>query len=69
MTLMPDHRRREPKDAWWHLSPLVVREFLGILGFEDSRVTFHSQQHSGRPTPMFTVIAHRTKPSTQVIGR
>ena len=69
MTLMPDYRRREPKDAWWHLSPLVVREFLGILGFEESRVTFHSQQHAGRPTPMFTVIARRTKPSTQVVGR
>jgi SAM-dependent methyltransferase len=69
LTLLPDYRRREPKDAWWQLSPNVVRELLGILGFEDSRVALHSQQHSGRPMPMFTVVARRTKPSTQVVGR
>ena len=69
MTLMPDYRRREPKDAWWHLSPLIVREFLGILGFEDSRVRFHDQRHAGGTTPMFTVVARRTQRSTQVVGR
>jgi len=68
MTLMPDYRRREPKDGWWYLSPLIVQEFLGILGFEDSRVTLHQQLHEGRPTPMYTVVARRTQPSTQVAG-
>jgi hypothetical protein len=63
MTFIPDYRRREPKDAWWHLSPAVIREFLGVLGFEDSRVSFHTQLHERRPTPMFTVVANRTRAS------
>jgi hypothetical protein len=69
MTFIPDYRRREPKDAWWHLSPAIIRQFLGVLGFEDSRVTFHSQLHERRATPMFTVVANRTRASTQVAAR
>jgi hypothetical protein len=67
MKFIPDYRRREPKDAWWHLSPVIVREFLGVLGFEDSRVTFHTQLHGRRATPMFTVVANRTRASTEVV--
>jgi SAM-dependent methyltransferase len=63
MTFIPDYRRRAPKDAWWHLSPAVIREFLGVLGFEDSRESFHTQLHEGRATPMFTVVANRTRAS------
>lgn len=68
LTYLPDYRRREPKDAWWQLSPAIVCEFVGVLGFEKSRVVFHTQRYNGRETPMFTVVGERTRPATHVMG-
>lgn len=59
MAFVPDYRRGEPKDGWWHLAPPIVCEFLGVLGFENTQVSYHTQPHRGQPTPMFTVVGHR----------
>jgi hypothetical protein len=33
---------------------------LGILGFQDTTVSFHAQRFKGREITMFTVVGRRT---------
>jgi SAM-dependent methyltransferase len=57
---LPDGRRCEPKVVWWYFSPGVIRRMIGVLGFEDAAVSYHTQTFQGRPMPMFTVVGRRT---------
>jgi hypothetical protein len=68
MVFAPDFRRHEPKDAWWYLSPALLAEFLGMLGFGETRVTWHEQQHLGKPTPLFTVVGKRVAAGCDVLA-
>jgi SAM-dependent methyltransferase len=52
--------------GWWELTPGIVRQFLAVLGFEDSRVTYHSQVFEGRRRLMFTLVGHRTQAAATV---
>ncbi len=56
----PDYRRVKPWDSWWFLPPRVVKEFLGVLGFEDTRVSHHVQRFYNRPCLAYTVVGRRT---------
>lgn len=56
----PDFRRCEPRETWWVLGPEVLRQFLGVLGFEEVTVTYHRQPFRGRPVSLCTVVARRT---------
>ena len=47
--------------AWWSYPPAVICQFLGVLGFEDTAVTEHSQIFKGKETRMYTVVGQRTK--------
>jgi SAM-dependent methyltransferase len=50
----------ERNDTWWSLTPELVRRFLGVLGFGDTRTTFHRQaSRRGRPR-LFTIVGRRT---------
>jgi hypothetical protein len=53
-------------NSWWQFSPAVIRRMLGVLGFEESKTSFHSHQlnFQGESTkiPLFTVVAQRTAP-------
>ncbi len=69
MVFAPDFRRHEPKDAWWHLSPPLLEEFLGMLGFEETRVTWHEQQHRGKPTRLFTIVGRRVTAASDGNGQ
>lgn len=60
MRFLPEWRGSERADGWWRLSPEIVAAFLGVLGFEDTKVTYHNQLYKGRRHPMFTVVGHRT---------
>ena len=64
MLFLPDARTGESNAMWWYLTPAVVRRFLAVLGFEESRVTFHEQLYLGAGRPiwvdMYTVVARRT---------
>lgn len=62
MAFLPDFRQAAPLETWWRLTPEIVQRFVGILGFEDSTVTFHTQKYNGREEPLFTVVARRTRP-------
>ncbi|MDQ6880359.1 MAG: hypothetical protein M3082_22175 [Candidatus Dormibacteraeota bacterium] len=43
LRFLPDWRTSEPKDTWWRLSPQTIQEFVGVLGFEQTSVTYHYQ--------------------------
>ena len=60
MRFNPDWRTGQDPDGWWRLSPELVVDFLGVLGFERSEVTYHTQIYRRRPRRMFTVVGHRT---------
>lgn len=55
----PRARKQHPKDAWWFLSPGLVAEFLHILGFPHTQITYHCQRFGGRNLKLFTVMGRR----------
>jgi len=61
MYFKPDFRTVEPKETWWHLPPEIIVAFLGILGFEDTAVSFHQQRHSWGVAKLYTVVGRRTR--------
>jgi hypothetical protein len=60
MRFLPDWRTAQNPDGWWRLSPDLVVAFLGVLGFEETRISYHSQLYKGQARPMFTVVGRRT---------
>ena len=60
MQFLPNYHKGEPKCTWWGLTPEVVLEFLGVLGFRDARVTYHEQRYRGGREKLYTIVAHRT---------
>jgi hypothetical protein len=63
MTFLPRFETGEPRDTWWSLGPEIVRRFIGVLGFEDTRITYHTQLFRGSRRLMYTVVGRRTKPA------
>ena len=63
MRFKPRWARPGPWETWWDLPPRLVVEVLGVLGFERASVTTHSQLLGGKPMPMYTVVAQRTRPT------
>lgn len=57
---LPDARLGGPKETWWLLTPDVIKQMLGVLGYSRCEVSYHVQRFEQRPHPMFTVLAHRT---------
>jgi hypothetical protein len=57
---LPNARQKEPYDAWWILSPKLVSEYLQILGFEHTRISFHEQRYRDRKIKLFTVVGQRS---------
>ena len=62
---LPRAGSREPNDTWWILSPALVSEYLRILGFENTRVSFHQQLFGGRKVKLFTVVGRRSGPAAR----
>ena len=56
---LPDAAARAPRDSWFRLSPQAVAQMVGVLGFTESSVSFHTQIYDGLPQHMFTVVARR----------
>jgi hypothetical protein len=61
MTFLPHQRGHRHAGTWWALSPALIKRFLGILGFEATRVSFHRQLFRGHTRLLFTVVGRRTK--------
>lgn len=60
MKFMPQWQTCQSKETWWRLSPEVVTQFLGVLGFEKVEVTHHTQKCGRGTGRLFTVVGHRT---------
>jgi hypothetical protein len=67
MLFLPDAKDRKHDATWWMLPPQLVKRFLGVLGFEDTRLSYHSQPYEGSRRLLYTVVGRRTKPAPQVI--
>jgi SAM-dependent methyltransferase len=63
MTFLPEHQTHRHGGTWWELSPAVIRRFLGVLGFEKTRVRYHRQLFQGETRLLFTVVGQRTRPA------
>lgn len=63
LMFLPRWRKGAPFDGWWYLSPAIVAEFLGILGFGEATVTYHRQLFLGEPRDLYTIVARRTGPT------
>ena len=63
MRFKPRFAKNRPWETWWDLPPRLIVEFLGVLGFERTVVTYHTQYLLGRRMPMYTVVGTRTKPT------
>ena len=58
--LLPDSKTVEPKDTWWDIRPEWVVRAIGVLGFEDVKINYHTQKYEGRDIPLYTVVGRRT---------
>src|SRR5437667_328088 len=65
ISFLPDFRRVQPRESWWHLTPAVIKQMIGVLGFEDATVRYHVQRFAGKRKPLFTVVGRRTVPLPQ----
>ncbi|MBV9999030.1 MAG: methyltransferase domain-containing protein [Verrucomicrobia bacterium] len=57
---LPDSTTVEPKDAWWDVRPGWAMRALGVLGFEDVQVKYHTQMYNGKIEQLYTVVGKRT---------
>jgi SAM-dependent methyltransferase len=52
-------------DTWWDFSPDLLVQFLGVLGFDQTRVSYHEQlflaNNARNPIPFFTLVADRSR--------
>ena len=46
-------------DGWFRLPPLLVEEYLRILGFANTTITWGSYRYRDRTVPIYTIIARR----------
>jgi SAM-dependent methyltransferase len=58
--LLPDAKTIEPKDVWWDIRPEWVVRAIGVLGFEDVKINYHTQKYEGRDIQLYTVVGQRT---------
>ncbi|HEX3647430.1 MAG TPA: methyltransferase domain-containing protein [Pseudonocardiaceae bacterium] len=60
---MPQYWDKAYVDTWWLLSPTAVLRYLGVLGFTETKVTYHFAPSRGNPrTMLYTVVANRAEP-------
>jgi hypothetical protein len=63
---LPNADKCFPTESWWNLSPELIAEFLRILGFVHTRISYHTQLFCGheqipgkREVRCYTVIGRR----------
>ena len=56
------HRGVDQVHTWWHFTPQFFVSALGLLGFTEARVVFHTQPQpaaGGRSVELFTVVCEK----------
>jgi hypothetical protein len=56
---LPNAAARGPSTTWWGLTPELIIEFVKILGFEDTKLSFHTQIYNGKKVRLYTVVGQR----------
>jgi len=57
---MPDSLKPDGiNDGWFRLPPLLVKEYLSILGFKNSTMTWRNFTYGSRSVPIYTIVARR----------
>lgn len=56
---LPNAKKCTPTESWWHLTPGLVSEFLHILGFAETRVSYHRQIFQDKELKLYTVVGRR----------
>jgi hypothetical protein len=62
---LPDAKKLKPTEAWWNLSPKLISEFLQILGFEYTNISYHQQIAKNKEVRLYTVVGHRNKSASK----
>jgi len=65
---LPKASQCSPIETWWKLSPELVSEFLQILGFVHTTISFHHQLYRGEEVQLYTVIGHRKEATAAQSG-
>ncbi|SOE85713.1 Methyltransferase domain-containing protein [Burkholderia sp. YR290] len=63
---LPDYKTLYPKDTWWDIPPAWTIQALGVLGFENAQVTYHSKKYDSVDNNLYTVVADRVAPSASL---
>ena len=58
--LLPNSKSFYHKDTWWDIRPEWVVQAIGVLGFEDVEINYHSQKYNGNDESLYTVVGRRT---------
>jgi hypothetical protein len=66
MYLIPNWRDASCWDTWWNIPAELIVAFLGILGFDDAVIDYHTHESPDGPARLFTVVATRRRGSPQV---
>jgi len=63
-TFSPQAKLAQPATTWWGFSPAIIQQFISVLGFEEFKVSYHSQMFTQikKKIPYFTVVGRRTVP-------
>lgn len=57
---LPNAYNCSPTETWWKLSPELVSEFLQILGFVHTKISFHRQLYRGKEeVQLYIVVGYR----------
>ncbi|MCX6006790.1 MAG: hypothetical protein NTZ34_05960 [Chloroflexi bacterium] len=59
MRFLPDSATCEPWETWWHMSPELVIEFIKILGFKNTTLSYHKQLYQKTACELYTIVGHR----------
>lgn len=59
-TFVP-HCNRSLRGVWWLLSPALLKQMLGVLGFEKVTTTYHWQNYYRKKWRSYTIVGRRTK--------
>jgi SAM-dependent methyltransferase len=72
---LPNADECSPTETWWRLSPELVSEFMRILGFVHTKISFHVQLFCGnervpgkQEVQFYTVVGHRKGVAAAQLG-
>jgi hypothetical protein len=58
-------KQKADYSTWWYLPPETIVDFIGVLGFEDVKISYHQQLWNNKDAkeyitlPFYTVVGHR----------